>query len=149
MSCDPAPNRIFENRKARGARSRKRNRPPCFYKLIVSCACGRQTSLVGYPEECPNQVEGLISASGFWQRILTVIFAMVRTLRRVAIPTWVKQGIDVWTTVAGNRPRPGCCARSRRAGRSIATWGGGERLPFPACGGGRGAKILFLFLGLA
>jgi hypothetical protein len=43
-----------------------------------------------------------------------------RRIRTVAIPIWVKQGIDVWTTVAGST-KAGCCARSRRAGRSIAT----------------------------
>jgi integrase len=43
-----------------------------------------------------------------------------RRIRTVAIPIWVKKGIDVWMTAASIEDA-GCCVRFPKAGRSIAT----------------------------
>src|SRR5580704_10158454 len=79
--------------------------------LLVGCALRRN-------ELAELDVATIQQREGRW--VLADLEGKGRRIRTVAIPIWVKQGINVWTTVAGST-KAGCCARSRRAGRSIAT----------------------------
>jgi integrase len=79
--------------------------------LLVGCALRRN-------ELAELDVETIQQREGRW--VLADLEGKGRRIRTVAIPIWVKQGIDVWTTVAGI-DKAGCCGRFRRAGRSIAT----------------------------
>jgi integrase len=60
--------------------------------LLVGCALRRN-------ELAELDVETIQQREGRW--VLADLEGKGRRIRTVAIPIWVKQGIDVWTTVAG------------------------------------------------
>jgi integrase len=60
--------------------------------LLVGCALRRN-------ELAELEVETIQQREGRW--VLADLEGKGRRIRTVAIPIWVKQGIDVWTTVAG------------------------------------------------
>ncbi|HMG03274.1 MAG TPA: site-specific integrase [Edaphobacter sp.] len=60
--------------------------------LLVGCALRRN-------ELAELDVETIQQREGRW--VLADLEGKGRRIRTVAIPVWVKQGIDVWTTVAG------------------------------------------------
>ncbi|WP_433968345.1 tyrosine-type recombinase/integrase [Tunturiibacter gelidiferens] len=79
--------------------------------LQVGCALRRN-------ELAELDVVTIQQREGRW--VLADLEGKGRCIRTVAIPIWVKQGINAWMTAAGTKTA-GCCDRSRRAGRSIAT----------------------------
>ena len=64
-----------------------------FLALLVGCALRRN-------ELAELDVETIQQREGRW--VLADLEGKGRRIRTVAIPIWVKQGIDVWMTVAGN-----------------------------------------------
>jgi site-specific recombinase XerD len=79
--------------------------------LLVGCALRRN-------ELAELDVEAIQQREGRW--VLADLEGKGRRIRTVAIPIWVTQGINAWMTAAASK-MAGCCVRSRRAGRSIAT----------------------------
>jgi site-specific recombinase XerD len=78
--------------------------------LLVGCALRRN-------ELAELHVETIQQREGRW--VLVDLEGKGRRIRTVAIPIWVKKGIDVWMTTA--EIKDGCSGRSRRVGRSIVT----------------------------
>jgi integrase len=78
---------------------------------LVGCALRRN-------ELAELDVETMQQREGRWG--LADLEGKGRRIRTVAIPIWVKQGINAWMTAAGIEDGR-CCVRSQKAGRSIAT----------------------------
>jgi site-specific recombinase XerC len=75
--------------------------------VLVGCALRRQELAV-------LDVETIQLREGRW--VLADLEGKGRRVRTVAIPVWVKQGVNAWMTRRGSKTA-GCCAPSRRAAR--------------------------------
>jgi site-specific recombinase XerD len=76
--------------------------------LLVGCAPRRR-------ELASRDIEEIQSREGRW--VIADLRGKGGRIRTVAVPIWVKQGIDTWTAPRSSR-RVGCCAPSARAAGS-------------------------------
>ena len=82
--------------------------------LLVGCAL-RRRELASLTVEEVEEVEEIQMRENRW--VLADLRGKSGRIRTVAVPIWVKQGINAWQTAARSR-KVRCCGRSPKVGRS-------------------------------